>query len=541
MVKGVSAGWGKCSRTVLFDNHIHSLSYWNNNIAVGFEDGDIFILDAVAGSQTATFSGHKDIVRCLVFPSDGRSLVSGSHDTTVKLWDMQTGGVVRTFFGHTDLILSISISPDFTTIASGSNDKSIYLWSTHTGKCNHVIKQEGIITHVMFSPTNPQYLLSVCNGKVQQWNISGHQVGPTYDGSDIAFSPDGTQFIICNKTSVTVLNSSSGVPVTELHMINGAYPWNCCFSPDGKLVAASCWDVIDVWDITSSSPHLIETFPDNSRTLLFSSLSSLISVAGYSHIKFWQIGSPSTNLAKPDPGFAPLISAGGKLVTLQAKDGIIITSEDYALKVWDTSTSLCKASFQIPHRGFSFECARLVNGRLIFTWCEAKAVNLWDVEKGELLWAVDAHSNVYDVEISQDGSRVFCLGSKSLQAFSAKTGKSIGRVKIKTGIPDIFPFLTMDSSGVWVHWGSEYQGWNFGISGSSPAQLLDVFPEWGYLNSTFRWDRQLYGIKNEVTGKVVFQVPGKYGYFFDVQWNEHYLVVCFQSKEVLILDFSHLL
>jgi WD40 repeat protein len=101
VVKGVPAGWGKCSRTVTLDEPITSLSCWNNTIAVGFWNGDITILDAVTGSQTATFSGHTNTVRCLVFSSDGRSLVSGSYDKTVKLWDMQTGGVVKTFSGHT--------------------------------------------------------------------------------------------------------------------------------------------------------------------------------------------------------------------------------------------------------------------------------------------------------------------------------------------------------------------------------------------------------------------------------------------------------
>ena len=142
VVKGLPAGWGKCSHTVAYGS-ITSISCWNNTIAVGYFDVDIIILDAVTGSQMATFSGHRDTVCCLVFSSDGKSLVSGSADETVKLWDIQTGGVVRTFTGHTGAIHAISISADFTTIASGSTDKSIHLWNIYTGECYCVIKQEG--------------------------------------------------------------------------------------------------------------------------------------------------------------------------------------------------------------------------------------------------------------------------------------------------------------------------------------------------------------------------------------------------------------
>ena len=109
VVKGVSAGWGKCFCTVTFDNDITCLLCWNNTIAVGFKNGDIIILDAVTGQQTVTFSGHTNEVSCLVFSLDGRSLISGSWDKSAKLWDMQTGFVMKTFSGHTGWIASISV------------------------------------------------------------------------------------------------------------------------------------------------------------------------------------------------------------------------------------------------------------------------------------------------------------------------------------------------------------------------------------------------------------------------------------------------
>ena len=548
VVKGVPARWGKCSRTVSLNGSITCLSYRNNTIAVGLGDGEIIILEAATGSQTVTFSGHTDKVGCLVFSSDGRLLVSGSGDKAVKLWDMQTGGVVKTFSGHTDGIWSVAISADFATIASasGSISGSIYLWSIHTRKCYCVIEQEDAVLHVRFSPTDPQLLLSVCDGKVWQWNTNGNQVGPTYDGCSIDFSPDGTQFVICNEESVTVQDSSSGETVTKLHMGNGADLEDCCFSPDGKLVAVSDQGVVNIWDITSSDPHLIETFCggfDGVSTLLFSSPSSLILVADYKFIQFWHIASPSMDLAETDPQSTSLISTGGVLVTLQAKDEIIITCEMKTLKVWDVLTGLCKASFQIPPKEVSYalslEHAKLVNGRLIMTWYEDGTIYFWDVEKGEPLWAVDAHDRAHSIMISQDGSMVFCLYKGSLHTLSAETGEAISKVKVKAGIGY---YLTVDGFGVWVYYSdSEYQGWKFGISGLSPVQLLDVPPHQGYLNNTLRWDPYLLGIKNEAIGKVVFWVPEKYGDVFDVQWNESCLVICFYSKEVLILDCRHIL
>ena len=114
----------------------------------------------------------------------------------------------------------------------------------------------------------------------------------------------------------------------------------------------------------------------------------------------------------------------------------------------------------------------------------------------------------------------------------------MGQVEVEADVSH----LTVDGFVVWLHHlYSEPQGWNFGTSHVSRVQSLDVSLSQHYLNGPLQWVPSLHGIKNETTGKVVFWVPEKYGDVFDVQWNEHYLVVCFQSKEVLILDFSHIL
>jgi len=448
---------------------------------------DIIILNAITGSQTAVLSGHEGPVFSVAYSPDGISLVSGSLDNTVKLWDVQTGGVVKTFYGHAGCVLSVSVSADCARIASGSLDETLRLWDIQTGECYCVINQEDRVEHVSFFPTDPQHLLSICQDKVKQWDIDGHQVGHAYDGSHVTFSSDGTQFASCYGEAVKVQNSSSRVIVAELQI---SYYKSCCLSPDSRLIAVTSATTACVWDITSSTPNLIETFVGHTRditSIVFSSPSSLISASVDRSIKFWQIG-PSPKDPLEAPKSTSLTSANIKSITLQAKDGIIITADfSGVVRTWDILTGLCKASFQTPDKGSNRSDAQLINGKLIFGWYGDEKINIWDAEKGKFLLRIDGTCSLGDLKISDDESRVFCVTGKFIKAWSIQTGEIVGMVD--TGY-DLYGPLIVDSSRVWV-WDSSYThqvGWDFGTPCSSPVQLPNTPPYRLHPSVIMLWD-----------------------------------------------------
>ena len=294
------AEWGTCIRTISCSEPPYSLTYWNNTIAVGFQQGDIIFFGALTGSQTTVLSGHTNSVYSLAFSLDGTFLVSGSRDKTVKLWDVQTGRVIKSFHGHRGWIKSVSISADNTMIASGSYDKTARLWDIKTGNCCIFEGHKHWVTTVTFSPTNPQLLLSAsADNTVQQWDTDGHQIGSTIPGNHAEFSPDGTQFVVLNENTVTIRNTDSRMTVIEFNLVDGAH-W-CCFSPNGRHIV-TFHKSICLWDITSTDPYLIQTFPGHSGyiiRLVFSSFLTLTSVADDHSIKFWQINASLPDLSSP--------------------------------------------------------------------------------------------------------------------------------------------------------------------------------------------------------------------------------------------------
>jgi len=562
VVKGLSAEWGMCSREVLLSNDVLSLSYWNNTIAAGSSNRDIFILDAITGSQTAVLPGHTDQVRSVTFSSDGTSLVSGSDDKTVKLWDVQTGGIVKTFHGHTRGVLYVSISADHSTIASGSEDNTLRLWDIEKGECHRIIQRQDWVDCVRFSPTNPQCLMSVSGGTVQQWDINSRKVRRTYRGDHIAFSPDGTQFILGTEDGATVHNTNSRLVVAKLHMDNTNKYAAPCFSPDHKLVAlatvATC--TINVWDITGSDPHLVETFIGHTNhitSLAFSSPSTLISASYDKSVRFWQIGTSSTGSIVTNPKSTLLTLAPTKSTALKAKNGLIIPTDlpDGVVQTWGILTSLHKGSFQIPAGDSHQSNTQLIDNKLIFVWCAYKDISIWDAEKWKLLQKINVPGGgVKHLWVSGDGTKVFCMCDDSIQAWDIWTGEAVGKVRAQNAdvtIGDItlagerMEFQGIEGSKIWTHvsalWLIFARGWNFGIPDSPPVLFSsdEHPPHRLHLNDNKVWETEMSRMMDMVTGKVVVQLPRRFGTAFHAQWDGHYLVVSFWSKEVVILDFSN--
>jgi len=546
VVKGAQAEWGACSRTISLEENPFSLAYRKGVFAVGLHSGSIVVHDEITGSQVAVLPGHTNWVRSLTFSLDGVFLVSGSEDCDVKLWDVQTGGVVKTFCGHSSSVFSVSISPDCTMIASGSRDRTIRLWHVQAGDCFCIIdKFNDWVNSVSFSPQKPQFLMSASDDNtVQQWNMNGCQIGPTHKGRGVAFSLDGTYFVSWVGQVATVQNFDPRGVVAELQSPGGNFKC-CCFSSNGNFVAGSAVHTSYIWDITGLGPHLIKTLvghTNNITSLIFPS--SLISASYDNTVKFWQIGAPSTDPDTIDIGSTPPTPSSIESVSLQVRDGVAISSDlAGVVKTWDILTGLCKASFQTPAEGSIWRDVQLIEGRLIVVWHKNWRINIWDGEKGEFLQRVHTPiSKARGVRISGDGSKVFCLAEKSIQAWSIWTGETIGKVELK-GDPWLDP-LYVDGSKLWVCFeGSQTQGWDFGISGTSPIQFSNTSqdkPPLDLIGGT-RWKTSPCAIKDGVTGKEVFQLVERYATPYEVQWDCQYLVVGYESGEVLILNFKHVL
>eukprot|EP01106_Pelomyxa_sp_JSP_P014925 TRINITY_DN491_c1_g1_i1.p1 TRINITY_DN491_c1_g1~~TRINITY_DN491_c1_g1_i1.p1 ORF type:complete len:593 (-),score=144.97 TRINITY_DN491_c1_g1_i1:45-1793(-) len=166
-------------------------------------------------------TGHVDKVSCGLFADNTQKVVTGSHDRSLKVWDLGKGYCVRTIFCFSSCN-DACLGTTGGTVLSAHTDKSLRFWDIRDGQCEHIIDS-----------LHSAQLTSVC------------------------LSPDGKMALTCGKDNVLQL-----VDVTQFQARTSFKHDNffcglnatrsCCFSPDGRYVAAvSSVGSIFVWNATS--------------------------------------------------------------------------------------------------------------------------------------------------------------------------------------------------------------------------------------------------------------------------------------------------
>lgn len=110
----------------------HVLALANDQIAIGFEDGVIKLVDWIdKAGPSAEWKAHDCRVTALEQLSNEHLLSAGSNRSkpSIKMWDLNSLTLLQTVETNQGSIRSLALSPDGYLVASASRDKTINVWS----------------------------------------------------------------------------------------------------------------------------------------------------------------------------------------------------------------------------------------------------------------------------------------------------------------------------------------------------------------------------------------------------------------------------
>ncbi|MDR1049854.1 MAG: protein kinase [Deltaproteobacteria bacterium] len=233
---------------------------------------EIHLWDIKTGELVRQFSGHDGWTTSICLSRDKKILLSGCIDRTMKIWDVETGKSIGSYTQpQMPKIYGVYFSPDGRDIVSisGAMD-GIQLWDVKTRKCVATIRKDQelwvdddlnvMLNGVRYSDNGKEIIVAYraayrtgkfsYNGKI--FNLSDAKehkfLRPFLSGKSSFFftNREGADLNVI----LAVYNVKSRKKIDVIH----AAVKECrhgCYSPDGKLVATSFDNTLEILDADS--------------------------------------------------------------------------------------------------------------------------------------------------------------------------------------------------------------------------------------------------------------------------------------------------
>jgi WD40 repeat protein len=181
--KWLRASWKQIDGEI---THGFAASPDNTRFAVGKRDSPVaLVLYTVAVAEelkltevAAVANPHKGNISKIQFSPDGKTLATGSEDSTVCLWDVEKAGKDWKPRAKSPLgwgtVGSLAFSPDGLTLAVGTWDKgraNLYFFDVASGKAVASYRLGGQLMSVAFSPDGKTLVTGdFATGRIKLWN-----------------------------------------------------------------------------------------------------------------------------------------------------------------------------------------------------------------------------------------------------------------------------------------------------------------------------------------------------------------------------------
>jgi WD40 repeat protein/uncharacterized caspase-like protein len=230
-------------------------------VASGSTDTTVRFIDPLnANAKGAPITGHIGPVSAVSFSPNGEMLAtagSGGDERTVRLWNVGDRGVIGQLTGHLDSVTDVVFSPDGTMLATASADASVRLWSLSSRRqIASLSGHGGPVRAVTFSPDGKLLASAGADGTVRLWDAERRASIANLKARDevnaVAFSPDGKLLASGGReNTVRLWDVGARRAKGAIDIVSTTSGWvrSLAFSPDGRALAAGSVDNrIRIWD-----------------------------------------------------------------------------------------------------------------------------------------------------------------------------------------------------------------------------------------------------------------------------------------------------
>jgi WD40 repeat protein len=467
--------WDACIRTIRFQRGVYSavFSHKDDFVAIG-EAGVVEIFGAATGQRRATLMTNYDVTS-LSFSPDDNILVSGgwSDDAKVDVWDLRTGGHIGTLKGHIGGIRSIEFSPRGNMIATSSGDHTVQIWNVFSLDCRCIIEHSKGISNICWSGSGSEVIFGSEDETVQVWSISDKECSQTF-----TIHTGGLVDFVASSPHSTLIAAGSHNGIVKFFDAETGYFLHTASMGPGRTDSIRFLNHHQIMCMTAYGRKFANWDSIKSEVLVFEregggramSSDGTRVVSSQSHVvNIWQTGTPiqaqdvaqdipirnKHHHTKPMKMLKMIKSAftfphrRNRATALQksratsrhtdkvncitfSKDGQMVASgsEDTMVKIWDTSTGQCLATFR-GHQERVYAVKLSPDSKLCASWGYDHVIQIWNVRTGNQISTFQQDDYVYGMSFSLDGTQLVSLSESEVKLLDLRTGHCLASMQVQ--------------------------------------------------------------------------------------------------------------
>jgi WD40 repeat protein len=427
-----------------FEKSIYSLTFSPVDketmlLAVEGNEGQIWVWDARSGTLVHIIQTPSSYVGVFTFSSDSKLLaVTTSEPSTepdtpdtpiVQIWQVTDGTLLRTLKADMDGS-SLDFSPDTQYLVSYVPNGVIRRWDSETGNLIDTLSGFGppgwppLPATPLFAylSDDKMFILNPFNNLIELWALETGQIIKTLEGhqsqvTNLVLSDDGRTLVSAElwDTTVRIWDPVTGqnLGVYKVYFDTG-YSKQLAISPDGQLmvIGNSRATRLEVYDSADLGDWVYQLTKEKYR-----SYDPVFSPDGQNLA--WFPEARTVAVSKAETGellhtWETTADYGNGLAFAPDSQVLAVGTQD-GIQLWDSTTGEPINTLNGEIDNIVVSLAYSPDGRLLAAGIEypqldfvgslTSTIELWDVEKGLLLQAIEGYqASIIHVEFSPDGA-----------------------------------------------------------------------------------------------------------------------------------------